>query len=189
MTSTAPSFRVFSVMVLLALGLGRVGAQTAPVAAAAVRSVEELRAQLEAHVTQPRFKAALWGVKIVSLDTGRTLFEHHGDRLLSPASNSKLYAGALVLDQLGGDYRIVTPIFAAGKPDRAGTVAGDVVVSGRGDPSWKARGASKESGKDFWSTFAPLVAVLEQAAGLALDVLTDGKLAGRCHRRYPLWWW
>ena len=111
-------------MVALAWGVGGAGAQPAPAVPSAVlpavRSVEELRARLEAHVTQPRFRAALWGVKIVSLDAGRTLFEHQADRWLSPASNSKLYAGALVLDQLGGDYRIVTPIFAAGKPDRAG---------------------------------------------------------------------
>lgn len=165
------------IVVALAWGLGGVGAQTAPAgpAGAGMRSVEELRARLETHVTQPRFQAALWGVKIVSLDAGRVLFEHHADRWLSPASNSKLYAGALVLDQLGGDYRIVTPIFAAGKPDGAGTLTGDVVVSGRGDPSWKARGAGEESGRDFWSTFAPVVAVLERAGVRRItgDIVAD----------------
>ena len=49
---------------------------------------------------------------IASLDTGRTLFEHHPERRMSPASNSKLYVAALALDHFGGDYRIETPIFA-----------------------------------------------------------------------------
>src|SRR3954468_775774 len=83
---------------------------------------EELRAQLAAHLTQARFSPALWGVKVISLDTGRTLFEHHADRLLSPASNAKLYTGAMALDRLGPDYRIVTPILATAKPDRDGVV-------------------------------------------------------------------
>ena len=141
------------------------------VPAKAAASGAELRAQLEAHVGEARFDGALWGVKIISLDTGRTLFEHHANRLLSPASNSKLYTGALALDRLGGDYRIVTPIFGAAKPDADGTIAGDVVVSGRGDPSWKAA----PRGGDFWRTFEPFVAALRQAGvrHIAGDVVAD----------------
>ncbi len=160
MTPTAPWFRTFGVIVLAALCAAPSDAQPTGGALLGLQTVEELRTRLEAHVTQPRFSGGLWSVKIVSLDSGRTLFEHHADRLMSPASNTKLYTGALALDVLGGDYRIVTPIFAATKPDRMGVVRGDVVVSGRGDPSWKTRGAA---GKDFWSTFEPFVAVLEKA--------------------------
>ncbi len=125
----------------------------------AAASVAELQAQLESLVTHPRFRGALWGVKIVSLESGATLFEHHADRLMSPASNSKLYSGALALDRLGGDYRIVTPIFGTVKPDAAGRLAGDVIVSGRGDPSWKVR----RSNRKFAEIFAPFVAALEKA--------------------------
>ena len=132
-------------------------AQSQPATAAS--AVDELRTRIEAHVSQPRFGGALWGAKIVSLDSGRTWFEHHADRLMSPASNCKLYTGALALDRLGGDYRIVTPIFSTAKPDRAGKVSGQMVVSGRGDPSWKTRG----TGRDFWSAFDPFVAALEKA--------------------------
>src|SRR5947208_1294026 len=82
---------------------------------------------------------------------GRTLFEHHADRLLSPASNSKLYTSALVLDRLGPDYRITTPISASEKPDRAGKLKGNVIVSGRGDPSWN----SGRERKKFWEIFDP----------------------------------
>ena len=125
----------------------------------AARSIEELRAQLQAHVTAPRFNAALWSVKIASLDTGRTVFEHHADRLMSPASNSKLYAGALALDHFGGDYRILTPILATARPNRTGKLRGDVIIVGRGDPSWKlAPGAT-----NFWSLFDPFVDVLRTA--------------------------
>jgi PBP4 family serine-type D-alanyl-D-alanine carboxypeptidase len=135
-------------------------------------SLAELRAQLGALVTHPRFSAAIWGVKVVSLDTGATLFEHHADRLMSPASNSKLYTGALALDRLGGDYRIATPIFGAAQPDAAGRLASDLIVSGRGDPSWRARG----SGKKFDDLFAPFAAALEKAGvkHITGDVVADG---------------
>ena len=145
-----PRWCIF-VFVLLSPGARLVAAN--PPTPVAVASVDELRSRITAHVSQPRFASALWGVKIASLASGRTVFEHHADRLMSPASNSKLYTGALALDQLGRDYRIVTPILASTKPDAAGELHGDLVISGRGDPSWKARGTKN----DFWAAFTPVV--------------------------------
>jgi D-alanyl-D-alanine carboxypeptidase/D-alanyl-D-alanine-endopeptidase (penicillin-binding protein 4) len=149
------------VLVLLALCLlpdRRLAGAAAPLSPAP-RTLGELQARLAAHVEHPRFRGALWGVKIVSLDSGRVWFEHHAHRLMSPASNSKLYVGALALDQLGAGYRIRTPVYATAAPDAAGTVAGHIVIGGRGDPSWKTRGA----GGNFGDAFAPVVAVLVQA--------------------------
>ena len=131
----------------------------APPVAPAVHTLDELRARIAAHVGQPRFASALWGGKVVSLANGRVWFEHDARRLLSPASNTKIYTGALALDVLGGDHVIRTPVLAAAQPGTGGVVNGDVVIWGRGDPSWKSRG----SGRDFWSAFAPVVAVLERA--------------------------
>jgi serine-type D-Ala-D-Ala carboxypeptidase/endopeptidase (penicillin-binding protein 4) len=119
------------------------------------KSLPELRAQLDAHLDQPRFKGALWGVKIVSLKTGRLVYENHPDRLMSPASNSKLYVGALALDTLGGDYKFMTPLLAAAKPDKAGVLRGDLIVSGCGDPGWKAQ--------NFDALFAPFVTAVTNA--------------------------
>ena len=132
----------------------------------------DLAAQLERFLTQPRFGGALWGVKVVSLDSGRTLFEHHADRLMSPASNSKLYTGALALDELGGDYRIRTPLLATVQPEANGELRGDLVVSGRGDPSWGAR----EGKPEFWSVFTPFITALQKAGVKHIrgDVVADG---------------
>src|SRR5262245_47704 len=69
-----------------------------------------LQQRLSSHVSQQRFAGAVWGVKITSLDTGDTLFETNSEKLLSPASNSKLYTVALGLDRLGGDFRIRTSL-------------------------------------------------------------------------------
>ena len=134
-------------------------------------TVAILRAQLETHLNQPRFAGGLWGVKVASLDTGRVLFEYQPARLMSPASNSKLYAAALALDHFGGDYRIHTPVYATARPDHEGRLAGNVIVSGRGDPSWKAQPRRG----DFWATFAPFVDLLKKAGvrQIAGDVVAD----------------
>ena len=118
-----------------------------------------LREQIAAHLAQPRFSGALWGVKIVSLDTGKTLFESHADRLLSPASNCKLFTAALALDRFGGDYRISTPIYATARPARSGAVHGDLIIVGHGDPTWNAR----RFGTNFWDIFEPFVSALTNA--------------------------
>ena len=122
-------------------------------------TLTELQQRLGELVNNPRFDAGTFGVKIVSLDTGKTLFEHDAGKLLSPASNSKLYTMALALDKLGGDYRIKTSLYSAAKPDRHGTLKGDLIVYGRGDPTINAR----LSGGDIFKAFEPLVAALTNA--------------------------
>ena len=102
-------------------------------------TLAELRQRLAAHVGQPKYEAALWGVKIVSLDTGVTIFEQNPQKLFSPASNSKLYTVALAFDRLGADYRIKTSLYAKARPNQAGTLKGDLLVYGRGDPTINAR--------------------------------------------------
>jgi D-alanyl-D-alanine carboxypeptidase/D-alanyl-D-alanine-endopeptidase (penicillin-binding protein 4) len=79
------------------------------------------------------------GIKVVSLDTGRVLFEDNATKLLRPASNMKLYTVATALDRLSPDFRFTTSIYAPGKPDTSGVVRGDLTVYGRGDPSLAAR--------------------------------------------------
>ncbi len=122
-------------------------------------TVAELQERLAGLFAQPRFAAALWGVKIVSLDTGKTLFEHDAGKLLSPASNVKLYTVALALDQLGPDYRIRTSLFAKARPGPDGTLTGDLIVYGRGDPTIDAH----RFGGDPLKALGPLVAALANA--------------------------
>jgi D-alanyl-D-alanine carboxypeptidase/D-alanyl-D-alanine-endopeptidase (penicillin-binding protein 4) len=154
-------------------GAAEVAAPVAPAAPAVpVTTLTELQAALEAHVSQSKFLGALWGVKVMSLDSGRVLYEHAPTRRMSPASNSKLYVGALALDALGGDFQIRTPLLASAAVNAAGELTGDLIVSGRGDPSWDPRRAKQE----FMTVFEPCVAVLKKAGvrRIAGDVVADG---------------
>lgn len=112
-----------------------------------------LRERIAAHLAQPRFAPAAWGVKIVSLDTGKTIFEHNPQKYFNPASNAKLYTAALALERLGADYRIKTSLYSMSRPEASGTLKGDLIVYGRGDPTMAAR----LNGGDYFKGLDPLV--------------------------------
>ncbi|HTV39344.1 MAG TPA: D-alanyl-D-alanine carboxypeptidase/D-alanyl-D-alanine-endopeptidase [Candidatus Sulfotelmatobacter sp.] len=124
-----------------------------------IATLAELQEKIAGFVSQPRFDGAIWGIKVVSLDTGKTLFETNAARLMSPASNCKLYTGAVALDRFGGDYRIATPIYATARPNRRGTIHGDLIVVGHGDTTWNSR----RFGTNFWDIFEPFVSALANA--------------------------
>src|SRR5262245_61097927 len=128
-------------------------------------SIDSLKARLAAHISQPRFDPAAWGVKIVSIDTGKTLFEHNPQKYFSPASNAKLYTAALALDRLGPDFRVRTSLYSAAGPDAAGTLKGDLIVYGRGDPLMTARLADG----DYFKPLEPLVTALANAGVRRVD--------------------
>ena len=79
------------------------------------------------------------GIKVVSLDSGRVLFEVNANKLLRPASNMKLYTVSAALDRLTPGFRFNTSVYAAAKPDAVGLIHGDLTIYGRGDPSIAAR--------------------------------------------------
>jgi D-alanyl-D-alanine carboxypeptidase/D-alanyl-D-alanine-endopeptidase (penicillin-binding protein 4) len=122
-------------------------------------TLDSLRARIAAQIAQPRFAAATWGVKIVSLDSGKTLFEHNPQKYFNPASNAKLYTAALALDRLGADLRIKTSLYSTTRPDESGTMKGDLIVYGRGDPTMAAR----LNDGDYWKPLDPLVAQIVNA--------------------------
>lgn len=70
----------------------------------------------------------------VALPSGRLLWSLDRDRRLSPASITKLYTAAAALDRWGPNGTFTTRVLAASKPS-GGTVDGDLVFLGAGDPS------------------------------------------------------
>jgi serine-type D-Ala-D-Ala carboxypeptidase/endopeptidase (penicillin-binding protein 4) len=99
------------------------------------QTVAALSRQIDQYIAQPRFAAARWGVKIISLDSGKTLFAHDANKLFIPASNAKLYTSALALATFPADYRIPTAIYTTAPIDSQGVVQGDLMVYAQGDPT------------------------------------------------------
>ncbi len=96
-----------------------------------------LERRLNCLLDTPPFDRALWGVAIAN-PRGRLVFERNADRLFVPASNTKLVVVAAAAALLPPDFRFRTSVYAAGPVD-GGTVRGDLVLYGRGDPGLSPR--------------------------------------------------
>jgi D-alanyl-D-alanine carboxypeptidase/D-alanyl-D-alanine-endopeptidase (penicillin-binding protein 4) len=71
--------------------------------AQAPKTVAELQTRISEILAKPELAPAMVGIKVVSLDTGRVLFEENAAKLLRPASNMKMYTVAAALDKLTPD--------------------------------------------------------------------------------------
>ncbi len=80
-----------------------------------------------------------WGVHVVNLRTGKTVYESNQDRLFVPASTAKLFSTALALERLGPGFRYFTSITSNRAPDAAGLLRGDLYLVGVGDPTLSGR--------------------------------------------------
>jgi D-alanyl-D-alanine carboxypeptidase/D-alanyl-D-alanine-endopeptidase (penicillin-binding protein 4) len=168
---------MFNLKPLLPL-VSRLALLLAPLGAAATTNLAALRSALSAHLHQERFAAAAWGVRIVSLDSGHVLFEHNAGKLLKPASNAKLFTGALALERLGPDFRIQTSLHSAARPDKSGVLRGDLIVYGRGDPTF----AERFSGGDYSKILQPVV---DAIAAAGIKRITGDLLADESYFRGP----
>ncbi|MBN8482945.1 MAG: D-alanyl-D-alanine carboxypeptidase/D-alanyl-D-alanine-endopeptidase [Xanthomonadales bacterium] len=119
---------------VLATRVGVVGAEVPPAPAVATAPADALAARIDAHIAQAHFAAASWGIHVVSLDSGKTLYAHAADTLFTPASTAKLFTAGLALARFGPDHRIPTSLFATAPARRDGSLPGDVVLVGYGDP-------------------------------------------------------
>lgn len=113
-------------------------ADTVPVVVPQRDARVELRALADSLVSLPGFRSAHWGILIVDPVAAETLYSHNAEKLFLPASNQKLITGAVALVQLGPDFRYRTVVGTRGTV-RAGTLRGDLVVAGGGDPSLSDR--------------------------------------------------
>ncbi len=82
---------------------------------------------------------ASFGIQIVNLRSGRTVYEVNPGKLFVPASNTKLFTTALALTKLGPDFTFQTRVLAATAPDSEGRVRGPLILAGGGDPNLSGR--------------------------------------------------
>src|SRR5579859_3969288 len=100
---------------------------------------KDLSKEIGAILDQPPLERAHWGVDVVDLDSGKTIFAENAEQLFIPASNTKLFTTAAALAIAGPDYGFRTTVEAEGKIDSKGRLLGDLVIVGRGDPNISGR--------------------------------------------------
>ncbi|TKJ41766.1 D-alanyl-D-alanine carboxypeptidase/D-alanyl-D-alanine-endopeptidase [candidate division LCP-89 bacterium B3_LCP] len=107
----------------------------APQFAGRKENLEYLQYATDRYLSSYYLKGSSWSIMAVDLESGRILLNHESDRSLIPASGMKLLTSACALETLGPDYRVETLVGYKGSIDSAGTLQGDLIVVGAGDPS------------------------------------------------------
>lgn len=146
------------------------------------RGESALRADL-ATMLRSRTRSGAWGAIVVSLTRGDTLFSHDADAKLVPASTMKLFTAAIALERLGPDHTFSTDVLRTG-PLENGTVQGDLVLRGDGDPALSSRWV--RGGYD-----APMAMLAEFTAGAGVRRVTGDLIADASAfemRRIPEGW-
>ena len=82
---------------------------------------------------KPLYRNAVWGMKVVDLDTGEVIYDKNPGQLFLIGSVRKLFSVGVLLDALGADYRFRTPVHRRGAVDAAGELRGDLILTASGD--------------------------------------------------------
>ena len=128
--------RAFSATVLLScfLCLLRLPGEESPVASAA-----GLGATVEKLIDIPELAKVRVGVQVVRLGDGEVVCAREADQLFVVASNNKLIVSAAALHVLGKDFRFKTLVWTDGRLSDDGTLNGNIIVRGGGDPNLSGR--------------------------------------------------
>ena len=92
-----------------------------------------------ANMLDARVRGGKWGVMIVSLTRGDTLFARNAGDMMQPASTMKLFSTAASLDRFGPEYTFSTDVLREGAIGPDGGLAGSIYLRADGDPSMSAR--------------------------------------------------
>ncbi|MCB1024615.1 MAG: D-alanyl-D-alanine carboxypeptidase/D-alanyl-D-alanine-endopeptidase [Acidobacteria bacterium] len=112
-----------------------IGAQNSVSAPDFARIQSYVTSKVNGVLLNPLLKRGRIGVRIDMLDSNATVFSRDADEYFMPASNMKSYSVAAAIDTLSPNFRFVTSVYSNAKPDETGTLRGDLIVYGRGDPS------------------------------------------------------
>lgn len=102
-------------------------------------SPKKLESAIQEILADSELARGFWGISVVSLDSGQTLYQLNQDKLFTPASLTKLFTTAAVFGLVGGDYRFKTTVETSATLDKYGRLSGDLVLVGRGDPNLSGR--------------------------------------------------
>jgi len=122
-------------------------------------------------------RTAFWGIQIVDLATGKTLYELNPDHYFVPASNTKLFSTALALNRLGPEFAFHTSVLAGAPPDAAGRIVGPLRLVGGGDPNLSARAIPYRTGPLTGNPLAAIDDLADQIAARGVKRV-DGGIIG-----------
>jgi serine-type D-Ala-D-Ala carboxypeptidase/endopeptidase (penicillin-binding protein 4) len=119
------------VLVVLALALSSAVAFAAPTSARPASAASSLSARVAKAIKGSTASHFDYQISVAGLGTISRGATHSS----APASNEKLFTTATILNRLGPTFRYTTPVSATASIAANGTLHGDLVITGSGDPT------------------------------------------------------
>jgi len=169
-------------------------------AAPARADAQSLARRLDARLDAAPFNRLLWGVALVD-ESGKLLYGRNADKLFIPASNTKIVVTAVASALLPPDFTVKTSVYATG-PVADSVLQGDLVLYGRGDPTFGVRCYAVDTAPAGRCDTDPMTRIRELAQALKArgihsvsgDIVGDGsyfepELVNGSWNAYDLNWW
>lgn len=83
------------------------------------------------------------GISVYNLSKDTLLYQHEADKHFVPASNLKLFVAVAALEALGANYRFSTEVYSDGEVSENGTLRGNLIIKGGGDPTLEVKHLQK----------------------------------------------
>jgi D-alanyl-D-alanine carboxypeptidase/D-alanyl-D-alanine-endopeptidase (penicillin-binding protein 4) len=106
-----------------------------PAANAVAASLEEIQGKVTQYLKSRALRSSEWGIEIVDPKNNQVLLSVNSEKTFTPASVVKVLTTATALEKLGPDFRYKTGVYTNGVLQADGTLAGDLILVGRGDPN------------------------------------------------------
>ena len=149
-----------------------------------------LARRIDAIVDQAPLDRSHWGIEVWDPGSRRSLYQRDAHKHFIPASNLKLVVAAAATHLLGPAFQYRTTLHATG-PVRSGTLHGDLVLYGRGDPTIGGRYAASTSA--IWEALADTLRArgVQRVSG---SLVADQSAWDTVHvhgdwSNYDLLWW
>jgi D-alanyl-D-alanine carboxypeptidase/D-alanyl-D-alanine-endopeptidase (penicillin-binding protein 4) len=97
--------------------------------------IETIQTKIAQVLKRPGIRSAEWGIEIVDPATDQVVLSINPDKTFQPASLLKVVTTAAALEKLGPNFRFRTGVYTDGTLQADGTLVGDIILVGRGDPN------------------------------------------------------
>ena len=164
-------FQTQLLALLLLTSVGHAAPPKTPPKAALAKTIAAILAD-------PAVSRAHWGISVVTPE-GHPIYVLNEGQSFEPASNAKLFTTATAFALLSPESHLATNVIARGILDADGTLHGDIVLQGGGDPSISGR-AWPDTGKTARPNppLQPLEDLADQIAKAGLVHKVTGNVVG-----------
>src|SRR5262245_6430600 len=123
----APPVRRFAVLFVVAALLGAFDASAA--------SIEEIQVKVSQYLKNRALRSAQWGIEVVDPTNNQVVLSINSEKTFTPASVMKVLTTATAIEKLGPDFKYKTGAYTNGILQPDGTLTGNLILVGRGDPN------------------------------------------------------